>query len=281
VGLKFFVAAFAGVALSCFVEISQFYDVGRVTSMGDVYANLIGAAFGAAAAILLGASWRWPLIGELAGNPAEAFLLTMFFAYRLFPYVPVIDLHKYWHAVWPVLRTPSLPPGEFLRYFVTWLFVAALVHVLYGIRSFLFLFPLLCSAEFLGKIVIVGNELKSNDLLSAASAWFVWAVLLGRLPGKFSLLALAFAVMITIERLQPFGFDAVAHAFGWIPFASFMHGSIAVDIQAFCQKFYEYGGLIWLPTAGACARLAARCSQRFCYSAPVLPSAGCPAVRQK
>ena len=25
-----------------------------------------------------------------------------------------------------------------------------------------------------------------------------------------------------------------------------MQGSIGVDIQAFCQKFYEYGGLIWL-----------------------------------
>ena len=25
-----------------------------------------------------------------------------------------------------------------------------------------------------------------------------------------------------------------------------MQGSISVNIQAFCQKFYEYGGLIWL-----------------------------------
>ena len=25
-----------------------------------------------------------------------------------------------------------------------------------------------------------------------------------------------------------------------------MHGSNGIDIQAFCQKVYEYGGLIWL-----------------------------------
>ena len=249
VGLKLIIAAFAAVTLSCIVEISQFYDAGRVTSMGDVYANLIGAALGGGAAIALGASWRWPLIGELASNPAEAFLLAMFFAYRLFPYVPVIDLHKYWHAVGPVLKTPNLAPGEFLRYFVTWLFIAALVHALYGFRSFLFLFAFLCSAEFVGKIVIIGNELKPADLAGAAGAWLIWSVL-RPVRGKSTLLALAFGAMIAIERLQPFRFDAPPQAFGWIPFASLMHGSIAVNIQAFCQKFYEYGGLIWLLCRG-------------------------------
>jgi VanZ family protein len=248
--LKFFLAMIAGVALSSGIEIAQFHDVGRVTSMGDVYANGIGMALGATAGILLGASSRWPLVGELAANPTEALLLTMFFAYRLYPYVPVIDLHKYWHAVRPMLMTPSLPSGEFLRYLVTWLFVAAVVDVLFGSRRFLLLFPLVCGGEFLGKVLIVDNALKLNDLLSAASAWLVWAVLLRRLPGRFGVLALAFSAMIAIERLQPFQFEAFPRAFGWIPFASFMHGSIGVNIQAFCQKFYEYGGLIWLLNRG-------------------------------
>ena len=248
--LKFLLAVIAGVVLSTAIEIAQFYDVGRVTSMGDVYANGIGVALGAAAGIVLGASSRWPFVGELAANPTEALLLTMFLAYRLFPYVPVIDLHKYWHAVQPMLLQPTLPPGEFLRYLVTWLFVAAVVHVLYGFRRFLLLFPLLCGGEFLGKVVIIDNALKLNDVLSAASAWLIWGVLLRRLPGKFGVLALAFAAMIAIERLQPFRFETLPRAFGWIPFASFMQGSIDVDIQAFCQKFYEYGGLVWLLNRG-------------------------------
>lgn len=29
----------------------------------------------------------------------------------------------------------------------------------------------------------------------------------------------------------------------------FMHGSINVDVQAFCEKFFFYGGLIWLMVA--------------------------------
>ena len=235
-----------GLVLSAGVEIAQFNDVGRVTSMGDVYANAIGTGLGALASVLLDKSWRWPLVGELASNPAETLLLTMFFAYRLFPYVPVIDLHKYWHAVRPMLMTPGMPPDEFLRYFVTWLFAAELLRVLYGFNRLLFVFPLVCGAEFFGKIVVINNELKLSDLLGAASAWLVSIVLLRRATGRYGLLALIVAVMIAIERLQPFRFEAFPRAFGWIPFSGLMHGSIAVDIQAFCQKFYEYGGLIWL-----------------------------------
>src|SRR5690348_16440332 len=100
---KFLIAVIAGVLLSGGVETAQFHDAGRVTSMGDVYANGIGTALGAVVGILLDRSWRWPYVGELLHNPVEALLLSMFFAYRLFPYVPVIDLHKYWHAVRPML----------------------------------------------------------------------------------------------------------------------------------------------------------------------------------
>jgi VanZ family protein len=251
---KFYIAVIVGLALSTSVELAQFHDVGRVTSMGDVYANTIGAGSGAAAGNLLGASMRWSFVAELASNPAEALLLTMFFAYRLYPYVPVIDLHKYWHAVRPILTASSLSPDEFLRYFITWLFVAALVHVLYGPRRFLFLFPFLCGAELLGKIFIVDKALQLNDLVSGGGAWLLWAALLRTLPEKFGIVALLFAGMITVERLQPFEFEAFPHAFGWIPFASLLHGSIAVNIQSFCQKFYEYGGLIWLLNRGG-ARL--------------------------
>jgi VanZ family protein len=240
------IATIAGVALASSIELTQFHDVGRVTSMGDVYANGIGAGIGAVAAALVGASLRWPLVGELAADPSAALLLTMFFAYRLYPYVPMIDLHKYWRAVRPMLTAPSLPYGEFSRYLVTWLFVAAIVHGLYGSRRVLLLFPLLCSAEFVGKVLIIDNTLKLDDLLSAGIAWLLWIVLLRRLPGKFGVIALIFGCMVAAERLEPFRFEALPRAFGWLPFASFMQGSIGVDIQAFCQKFYEYGGLIWL-----------------------------------
>ncbi len=239
-------ATIAGTALACGMEIVQFHDVGRVTSMGDVYANAIGSGVGAVAAALIGASIRWPFMCELAAHPTASLLLVMFFGYRLYPYVPMIDLHKYWHAVRPMLVAPSLPPDELTRYVITWLFIAVIIHSLYGFRRFLLLFPLLCGCEFLGKILVIDNALKLTDVVGAGAAYLLWALLLRWTPGRFAIVALAFAGMITAQRLQPFQFAAMPHSFGWVPFASFMRGSINVAMLAFCEKFYEYGGLIWL-----------------------------------
>lgn len=239
-------ATVAGVVLSSGMEAAQFHDVDRVTSMGDVYANAIGSAAGAIAAAIAGASIRWPFVRELTAHPVATLLLVMFLGYRLYPYVPVIDLHKYWHALWPVLRTPSLPPGQFARYLITWLFIAAVIHSLYGFRRFLILFPAFCSVVFLGKIIIVDNVLTMPRIAGAGLAFLLWAVLLRRLSGRFGLVAVLFGAMVLAERLEPFTFTDLPHAFGWVPFSGFMHGSINVAMQAFCQKFYEYGGLIWL-----------------------------------
>ena len=158
----------------------------------------------------------------------------------------MIDLHKYWHAVRLLVLAPSLPPGELARTIITWLFIAVIVHSLYGFRRFLLLFPLLCGAEFLGKILIVDNVLKLTDIVGAAVAFVLWAGVLRRIPGRFGMVALLFAGMITAERLEPFTFESVPHSFGLIPFAGLMSGSNGMAMQAFCQKFYEYGGLIWL-----------------------------------
>jgi hypothetical protein len=68
------------------------------------------------------------------------------------------------------------------------------------------LFPLLCSAEFVGKVLVKDNTLQLDDPLSAGIAWLLWMVLLRRLPGKFSVLAVVFASMIAAERLEPFRF---------------------------------------------------------------------------
>jgi VanZ family protein len=239
-------ATIAGAALACGVEITQFHDAGRITSMGDVDANAIGSAFGGAVAVAIGGAMRWPFMAELAAHPTASLLLAMFFGYRLYPYVPMIDLHKYWHAVRPMLLAPSLSPGELARYVITWLFIAVIVHSLYGFRRFLLLFPVLCGVEFLGKILVIGGVLKLTDIVGAILAYLLWAGALRWLPGRFAIVALLFAGLIVAQRLEPFTFLMLPHSFGLIPFGSFMRGSIGVAMQAFCEKFYEYGGLIWL-----------------------------------
>ena len=235
-----------GIALSCGDEVAQFHDVGRVTSMGDVYADVIGCCVGALAAAIVGASIRWPFIRELAAHPTASVLLVMFFGYRLYLYVPTIDLHKYWHAIRPILLAPSLPPWELARFAIIWLFVATITHSLYGFRRFLLLFPPLCGCEFLARILIIDDALKLTDVVGAGVAYLLWALLLRRVPLKFAIVTFAFAGMITAQRLEPFQFVGPPRDFGWVPFRAFFQGSINVSMQAFCEKFYQYGGLIWL-----------------------------------
>jgi VanZ family protein len=254
----------AGTALSVCMELTQVYDEGRVSSIGDVYANAIGSVVGATASALLGASMRWPFVRELGASPNASLLLAMFLGYRLYPYVPTIDLHKYWRAVAGLVQLQIPPSGDLARFVVTWLFIAAVIESLYGFRRWFLLYPMLALGVFAGRILIVDLSLTSADVAGAVIAFILWAGPLRSLPGRLVVLACLFAGVIVALRLAPFTFSAVPlHSFGWVPFWALMNGSINAAIQAFFEKFYQYGGLIWLlrrsgmPLVGATGLTAA------------------------
>ena len=58
--------------------------------------------------------------------------------------------------------------------------------------------------------------------------------------------ALLFSAYIVAERLEPFQFSGYGRTFGWIPFRSFLYGSVEVNIISFLEKTFLYGALIWL-----------------------------------
>jgi hypothetical protein len=58
----------------------------------------------------------------------------------------------------------------------------------------------------------------------------------------------AFALAVVAQRLEPFRFTAHSVPFGWVPFRSFMQGSVEIGVLSFLEKFFLYGSLIWLLT---------------------------------
>ena len=66
-----------------------------------------------------------------------------------------------------------------------------------------------------------------------------------------------FSATVLGQRLEPFQFTAQSVPFGWIPFRSFMQGSIEIDVLAFLEKFFLYGGWIWLLMEAGVSRRAA------------------------
>ena len=79
--LRAVLATIAGSLMATCIEVTQFHDATRVTSMGDVYANAIGSAVGGAAAASIAGAMRWPFVAELAAHPTASLLLVMFFGY--------------------------------------------------------------------------------------------------------------------------------------------------------------------------------------------------------
>jgi VanZ family protein len=244
--VRILVVIFSGLTLSVCLELLQFYDEGRVSALADVYANTIGVVLGVPAGAILfrdAPPWR---VRAMDRRPFVILLLSCWLSYRLFPGVPVIDLHKYWTAVKPLVFSPTLSLADLYRQAVTWLAVALLVEALFGtIRSRLLL-PALVLVVLFARILILDAELSPAEVAGGVLSVVVWVAFLSRLHIRARVIAALFAGAVVIEALEPFKFNAAVHPFGWIPFRSFMRGSVDVNVRSFFEKVFTYGVLVWL-----------------------------------
>jgi VanZ family protein len=228
------------------MELLQFYEPSRVSALSDVYSNTIGVLLGSAAGVILfGRPFPWRSV-TMERRPFIVLLICCWLGYRLFPYVPVIDLHKYWTAVKPLAFSPVLPPLDFYRHTVIWLAVALLIEALFGNARSRVALLLLVLSVFFARVLIVDAVLSPAEVAGGTFATLVWCGFLSRLQTRAPIIAALFAGVVAIEALQPFEFSAVAHPFGWIPFGSFMRGSVEVNVRAFFEKAFTYGTLTWL-----------------------------------
>jgi VanZ family protein len=236
-----------GALLSATMELTQYYDVGRDTAATDLYANIIGTLIGAPIAILFSGRLRFPLLLRITARPLPILLIAAWAGYRLYPYVPTIDLHKYWHALRPVILDPIPAPAALYRHLSIWLTLFALIEATFGARRSAVLAVLLARLVLSVRVLIISTILSPGEVVGAAVAICLWPFLLlvsQRL--RACLLVALLGGYVLIERLQPFEFEPIARPFGWIPFNSLMYGSIAVDVVSFMEKCFLYGGLLFL-----------------------------------
>jgi VanZ family protein len=236
-----------GSLLSLGMELTQYYIPGRVTSFSDLATNTLGMVLGSIAAIAVGAGFRMPFIGDVAARPIPALLVLTWLAYRLYPYVPTIDLHKYWNALKPIVLSPSLTGYDLFRQTAIWLTVYALIEATVRRRRSAVLAPLFAIAVLCAKVLIVGIVIRLADPAGAGLAFGVWLLLLV-LPARLRTSAggLVLCTYVVALRLEPFTFQAIGREFGWMPFGSLMQGSLSVDTLAFLEKVFLYGSMIYL-----------------------------------
>jgi hypothetical protein len=212
-----------------------------------VYGSLyLGALMGMVGGAVLLEGNRWPFLSEIAVAPVPTLLLAAWAGYRRFPFVPTVDLDKYWSAIKPVILNPGPTYYDLLRYTAMWLGIGALIEAIVGTRRGWLFFSLFIGGILVGKIMIVDAALNAGEIAAAAAAIAEWIVLGFRPALRIALITLAFCAYVVAERLEPFQFAATPGPFGWIPFLGFMSGDLAIDVMSFLQKFFLYGSLIWL-----------------------------------
>jgi VanZ family protein len=249
IGLRLLLMIIGGTTLSVSMELIQYFDADRVTSADDVYANLLGTILGGLGATCLFGRLPVPLIAKISGEPIPAMLLAAWAGYRLYPYVPTIDLHKYWNALKPIILEPTLPIEGLYRHTTIWLTTFTLISALVGRRRSAMLAPLFCGCIMGARIMIVGTTLSVAEVAGAAAAVCLWPAMLALSQRRrAALLFMLLGAGVIAERLQPFQFQPVARDFGWVPFRSLMAGSIAVDVISFFEKSFLYGSLLYLFT---------------------------------
>jgi VanZ family protein len=248
-GLRFLIVTAFGILLSASVELAQYFEPERVTSAADVYANLAGTIAGSLGATLL----SWPryahLITTLSPKPIPMTLIAAWTGYRLYPYVPVIDVHKYWNALKPIVLHPVLSLEALYNHTTTWLTIFVLIATLAGQRGAATLSILFCAFILTARVLVVGTILSISEVVGAAVAICLLPLLL-RLSDRqrAASLLILLSVTVIVGRLQPFEFAPVPRDFGWLPFLSLMRGSIAVNVMSLLEKSFLYGSLIYLFT---------------------------------
>lgn len=237
---------FGGLLSTC-MELSQYYDLGRVTSASDVYANTFGTLLGCLVASISPNHWRVPLLEDIREKPVPAALLIVWCGYGLYPYVPSINVHKYWDALTPLLLRPGLSPYDAARHTVIWLTLFMLIEAVVGRRDSTMIALLFAACVLLGHIVIVDSSLTETDVVSAFIALCLWPPRL--LFHERVRAAIVFALLagcVVTERLEPFQFLQSPRPFGWIPFRSFMYGALQTNVLSFMEKTFFYGSLLVL-----------------------------------
>ena len=238
------IALFAGISLSTFIEVMQFYDAGRYSNMSDIYVNGAGTLFGAVAASLV----RKIRTSALQWTPrfdVAILLLLCWMGYRLFPYAPVINLHKYWDAIKPLFQS-GMSGADVFRHVTTWFAVAVLLETVLGSaftqRAIVPLFIVVVAA----RILIMDIVLSRAEVLGGVFGAVLWISVLSRIRTRVIVVAVLFALLVVVQALSPFNFSHTPHSFGWIPFRSFVAGSEEKAVASFLEKTFMYGCLVWL-----------------------------------
>lgn len=240
----------AGVLLSLAVEMAQTLESARVASLTDVLLNAAGTGIGCTVALVyrgLGTHLHIPGLAERRPAPVPLGFLLLWLSYRLAPFVPTLEWQKIKDALKPVFVDPTIDAFAAFRFLIGWLVIAYAVRRMWHREYALAALLALAAGTQLGRVLIVGKTVSPAELIALA-ALFALLPLMRRVhePRRLLLLSLALISIVVVQGLEPWHFDAVAHAFSWVPFKNSLSDSLEINIGVLIEKCFWYASLVWL-----------------------------------
>jgi len=243
--VRFSVVLIISIIFALILQVAQFYLPSRDQSLQDVIWNAVGTLAGAGLAPLLGATSHHPSSAAKHATLVPMMLFGAWIAYRLFPFVPSIDLQLWKDSLNPLL-TLDLRAANVLRDVTAWALAGYLLnrtHNEAGLDGYLL--PLGLAILSL-EIIIVANTVNASSLLGLLLGSALWTGFLRRRRAPELWLLAALALSILISGLMPFAVRSVPAEFGWLPFRGFLGGSMYLNSQSALEKLFLYASFVYL-----------------------------------
>jgi VanZ family protein len=252
--LAVLVATVLGALLSLSIELAQSMLPTRVSSLLDLSLNTAGSLLGATC----GLAWfgfnrlmRLPSRTEATfRDPQAMIVMCLWFAWRLAPFIPELDLAKLKGALRP-LFSPHFHALMICTYLVCWLavnqLIAALVSRARRLEALLGTIAIvLVSRLLLARATFVPDELLALMLL------LPMVLLTHRLTPqpRRAILTAGLAALLFIDSFAPFEFFSEPQSFNWWPFKVWWTqppGEVfdAIDWTHLFRRLFLFGALLW------------------------------------
>jgi len=245
-----FLLFFTGTVFALLLQYLQFYLPARVPATTDAWFNSLGILAGMLLAHLLrqyshnhlpresSVSMDWSQI------TIPLVLALLWVAWRLFPFIPLFSEKSIFAAVAPLMQQPELSFSTIIRDTIGWLvFFYLLTRPPFDrmprFRILKFVFYL-----FALEILIRGNIITVNDLLSALCAFALFSSLATNSLQKGLTRGLALAIVLTM--ITPLSHATPNNDYLWLPFSGLMKGNPWANGELLLLKIYLYASFIYM-----------------------------------
>ncbi len=236
-----------GGAFALATQLAQLYLPSRDANMQDALWNLSGVWAG----ILVGVGCR----GYVARFTRDAnrphvvpvILIFSWIVFRLLPLIPSLNTEAILGSFDPLFVRPALDPMTLFHDAVAWLIVAYLLKHARPHDRWSNWLPALIVVVFALEAVIVANAVTASAVAGALIAVVLWWGIVSRL-GKSQVIVLLILLiaMLFAAGLYPFIPSPRPLPFSWLPFESFLDGSIFGNALSASRKVFVYGSLVYL-----------------------------------